>query len=271
MIIKETDKHKNLIEFRPNGTWNRYTVNGEPKKGMTTTIDKRFSGGGLLWWKQDVVFQAIKQTLKKEGKPIDLINEFEKSVRARVTQIEAEARDIGSMFHKIAEDYTLGKKVTEPATEPLKLMFSKFKGWWDKSGLKVIHSEKTVYSQELNIAGTCDLIVTKDSWKDEEGKQQHALLDLKTSKDFYINYIIQIHGYKKLVEDSLDIKISKLGIVKIPKEPNGDIEMRWYNYRPMYLKALKACHYLARIEDKFIELTKEYVKQRAKRRPNGKQ
>jgi hypothetical protein len=271
MIIKQTDKHNNLIEFDPKGRFNRYKVNGEPKKGMTTTIDKRFSGGGLLWWKQDVVFQALKQTLKKSGQPIDLIQQTEDSVRARVKEIESEAATIGTMLHNIAEDYALGKQVNEPATEPLSLMFQKFKNYWDRSGFKVIHSEKTVYSEELDIAGTCDLIVTKDSWKNEEGKQEYALLDIKTSKDFYVNYIIQIHGYKKLVEDSLDIKISKLGILKIPKEPSVDVEMRWFNYRPMYIKALKACHYISKVEEKFNSLTKEYIKQRAKRRPNGKQ
>lgn len=270
MIVKQTDKHNNLIEFDPKGRFNRYKVNGEPKKGMTTTIDKRFSGGGLLWWKQDVVFQALKQTLKKSGQPIDIIQQTEDAVRARVKEIESEASTIGTMFHKLAEDYALRKKVVEPATEPLKLMFSKFKAFWDQSGFKVIESEKTVYSAELDIAGTLDLVVTKDSWKDEDGKQQYALIDLKTSKDFYVNYIIQIHGYKKLLEDSTDLNISKLGIIKIPKEPSVDVEVRWFKFRPMYLRALKACHYISKVEDKYNELTKEWIKQKAKRRTNGK-
>lgn len=150
-------------------------------------------------------------------------------------------------------------------------MYNKFKTYWDQSGFKVVYSEKTIYSSDLDLAGTCDLVVTKDDWKDKEGKPQYALLDMKTSKDFYVNHVIQIHGYKKMIEDSFDINITKLGLLNIPKEPNKSIEMRWYQMRPMYLKALKACHYIAKVEAKFKDLENERIKQKAKRRPNGKQ
>ena len=34
---------------------------------------------------------------------------------------------IGTNMHSLAEDYINGKEVVTPASEPLKLMFSKFK------------------------------------------------------------------------------------------------------------------------------------------------
>ena len=264
MIIKQTDKNDNLIEFRPKEKFKRYTVNGEIKKGMTTTIGDRFKGG-LLTWKQNVVFEAMGQVFRKEKLPIDLISKYEKLIQARVKEIEDSASIIGSNFHEIAEAYAKGENPPEPQTEPLVTMFTKFKTFWDASGYKIVHTEMPVYSKDLDIAGTFDLIITKDKWKDKEGNQQYALVDMKTSKDFYVDQVLQIHGYKKLIEDSLDIKISKLGVLNIPKEPNKNIEMRWYKQRSMFLNAVKACHYLTKAQLKYNELEKERKKQKTKR------
>lgn len=270
MIIKQTDKNNNLIEFNPKNNFKRYQVNGETKKGMTTTIGDRFKGG-LLNWKQSVVFEAMGQVFRSEKLPVDLISKYEELIRARVKEIESSATTIGSNFHEIAEQYALAKNPPEPQTEPLVTMFNKFKTFWDASGYKVVHTEMPVYSKEIDVAGTFDLIITKDKWKDKDGNPLYALVDMKTSKDFYVDQVLQIHGYKKLIEDSLDIKISKLGVLNIPKEPNKDIEMRWYKYKPMFLNAVKACHYLTKVQVKFNDIEKERKKHKANRRPNGKQ
>ena len=47
----------------------------------------------------------------------------------------------------LAEDYINGKEVVTPASEPLKLMFSKFKKFWDSKKIKVIGTERTYYSK----------------------------------------------------------------------------------------------------------------------------
>jgi|TARA_R100001198_G_C5229285_1_gene208974 hypothetical protein len=254
-VIKNKDKHGNLIEFRPADNKYRYKVNGEVKPGVTGLIGKRFAGGGLMWWAEHCVYTAIEQIMKKDKKPIDETQQFRSKVESRVKEIMAEARDIGTNMHKMAEDYINKKEIIQPSTEPLKTMFDKFTKWWAKKGFEVIATETTCYSQELDVCGTFDAIVTHKAWK---GK--YALLDFKTSKDFFIDQPIQISTYKKLIEDSTNLKIEYLAIVKIPKDPKEEIQMRMFELKPRYLKAFKACQFLAKVELDFAKRQREYNK-----------
>ena len=254
-VIKNEDKHGNLIEFRPNDNKYRYKVNGEVKPGVTGLIGKRFSGGGLMWWAENCVYKAIEQIMTYDKRPIDEIQQFRSKVESRVKEIQSEARDIGTNMHSLAEDYINKKEVIEPDTEPLKTMFHKFKKWWQSTGFEVIATETTCYSEELEVCGTFDAIVTKKSWK---GK--HALLDFKTSKDFFIDQPIQIATYKKLIEDSTNLKIDYLYIVKIPKDTKEDIQMRLFEIKPRYLKAFKVCKFLNELELDFAKRQREYNK-----------
>ena len=105
-------------------------------------------------------------------------------------------------------------------------MFSKFKKFWDKKKIKVIETEKTYYSKELDVCGTLDCLV--------KYKGKIGILDFKTSKDFYPDMPIQIHTYKKLVEDSTDLKIEDLASKKI------EVEIEKIKYKAsILLKPLK--------------------------------
>ena len=56
-------------------------------------------------------------------------------------------------MHSIAEDYINDRKVIEPATEPVKTMFNKFKTWCDSKGFtaRIRTTETTCYSEELDV------------------------------------------------------------------------------------------------------------------------
>ena len=64
------------------------------------------------------------------------------------------------------------------------------------------------------------------------------------------------------------MKISKLAIINVPKEPSKDVEIRYFKISNKYLKAFRACQYLDKIEADFASRTKEWKKQLAKRRAN---
>ena len=122
-----------------------------PKQGVTSLIGKRFSGGGLLWWAENCVYEALKAKLHFENKPIDHTQQLIDDLRARVKTIKEEAATIGTNLHKLAEDYITNKKVITPETEPLKTMYLKFKAYWDHSGFKVLAVEKSMYSPDLDV------------------------------------------------------------------------------------------------------------------------
>ena len=255
MIKKSKDKHGNIIEFAPKARGARYTVNGLKKKGVTTIIGERFGKGPLMWWSENCVYEALQQLLKANKKPVDEIQQLMDDLKYRVKSIKEDAMHIGTNMHSLAEDYILGKEVITPNSEPLKTMFSKFKKFWDSKKIKIIETEKTFYSKELDVCGTLDALV--------KYKGQVGILDFKTSKDFYPDMPIQIHTYKKLVEDSTNLKVQFLAVINIPKEPVKNVEMRVFQIKPKYLKGFKACKYLMNLDEDFKQRNLEYNKQRS--------
>ncbi len=256
MIIKSKDKHGNIIEFNPKGRGARYTVNGLKKKGVTTIIGERFGKGALMWWAENCVFEALHQKLKHDKKAVDEVQQFIDDLRYRVKGIKENASNIGTNMHSLCEDYITGKNPVEPTTEPLKTMFNKFKKFWKKRNLEMLETEKTYYSDELDVCGTLDVLVKR--------KGKVGILDFKTSKDFYPDMPVQIHTYKKLVEDSTKHKIEFLAVINIPKEPVKDVSIRFFDIKPRYLKAFKACKYLNTVEEDFKKRNEEYNKLRRK-------
>ena len=256
MIIKSKDKHGNIIEFNPKGRGARYTVNGLKKKGVTTIISERFGKGALMWWAENCVFEALHQKLKHDKKAVDEVQQFIDDLRYRVKGIKENASNIGTNMHSLCEDYITGKNPVEPTTEPLKTMFNKFKKFWKKRNFEIVETEKTYYSDELDVCGTLDVLVKR--------KGKIGILDFKTSKDFYPDMPVQIHTYKKLVEDPTKHKIEFLAVINIPKEPVKDVSIRFFDIKPRYLKAFKACKYLNNVEEDFKKRNEEYNKLRNK-------
>ena len=111
-----------------------------------------------------------------------------------------------------------------------------FQKFWKKNKLKVIESEKILYS-ERGYCGTLDLIAS-----DKENNLW--LIDIKTSKGLFLNMVHQIHGYKLAYEEQTGKKINKMFIVRLPKT-NEEFEAIQILYKKDHLKAflgLLSCH-----------------------------
>ena len=252
-VIKREDVNNNVIEFRPNDNRYRYKVNGETKRGVTTLISARFGKAPLMLWAKKLPLTALEWQLESEGKSKDYIYNFIDNLKKKISELEIKDATTGTLMHSYCEDYINGKKVVPPTTEPLITMFNKFTKWWDNRGYTVLATEQTCYSEELDVCGTFDAVV-----KDKNGKT--ILLDFKTSKDFYPDQPIQIATYKKLIEDSTNLKIDSYGIIKIPKDPLQEVSLRMYQPKPTYLKGFKACKFLDTFERDFLQRNKEYNK-----------
>ena len=256
MQTKSTDKHGNVIHFNPKAFGQRYDVNGDKKTGVTTIIGQRFGKGALIWWAENIVYESILSKYQIEKKPVDFIQQEMDKLKAIVSEKKMEAAQIGTNFHNIAEQYILGKNPTAPMTEPLLTMYNKFTKFWDNAGFEVVATEKTMYSNELDVCGTADLIVTHKKWNGKFG-----ILDFKTSKDYYPDMTVQLAAYAKLCEDSSNIKIDYLGIVKVPKEPTKDIDLFMIKPDNEYLDAFKHCQALLKYEASFGKKMRAYKKQ----------
>jgi len=252
-VITREDKNNNIIEFRPLDKRYRYKVNGETKRGVTTLIGARFGKAPLMLWAKKLPLTALEWQLESEGKSKDYIYNFIDGLKKKIAELEIKDATTGTLMHSYCEDYINGKNVVPPTTEPLITMFDKFTKWWDSRDYKVLATEQTCYSKDLDVCGTFDVIV-------QNKKGKNVLLDFKTSKDFYPDQPIQIATYKKLIEDSTNLKIDSYGIIKIPKDPTQEVSLRMYKPESIYLKGFKACKFLDSFERDFLKKTKEYNK-----------
>tara|TARA_R100000700_G_scaffold38522_1_gene49928 strand:+ start:850 stop:1623 length:774 start_codon:yes stop_codon:yes gene_type:complete len=250
------NKTGNYIQHNPKGFGKRYIVDGEPKTSVTTIIGNHQNKNGLMFWKRKMVLDGLKDVLVRNKEPIDKINNLIKQVQSRTDELETHARDIGTALHEYIDLYLKGKGPSLPESEPLKTMVTKWSNWWKSSGFKIVVSELPLYSPKFDVAGCLDMIVTKDSWK---GK--NALLDTKTSKDFYVDQAIQVETYKRFVEETTDIKIHYLGIVNVPKQPNKEVSIMKLKIDDLYFKGFKASKFLENLESKFNKKVQKWKKE----------
>jgi len=256
MTIKIVNKLNNNILFDNKAKGFRYKVDGVGKKSVTTIIGNHQNKNGLLYWKRKMVLDGLKDVLLKKNEPIDKINTLIKEVVNRTEEMESYARDVGTNLHEWIDLYLKGKNPSLPEEKTLKRMVDMFKAWWEEEKFEVVVSELPLYSPKYDLAGCTDVIVTKKEWK---GK--NALLDWKSSKDFYVDQAIQVETYKRFIEETTDFKIHYLGIVNIPKDPNKQVSMMKLKMEDVYFKGFKASRFLENLESKFNKKVSKWKKE----------
>ena len=90
-------------------------------------------------------------------------------------------------------------------------MFLRFVNFWETSGAELMETEVFLYSDQLNIAGTCDLVCKIND--------KVCVIDIKTSNHLQITYELQSAIYARCFEECYDQKVDKVGILwlKSPK------------------------------------------------------
>ena len=226
-------EHGHQVEF--NAEKHVYIHNNNYVVGMSTILGK-LASPMLENWKIANQVNAIKKEMERHGIPIDKIETIILNAKTNAKKQGDNILNIGSMVHKFCEMWLKGEKFTEPSDPVVKACFDKFKKFWKKHKLKLVESEKILYS-ERGYCGTLDLVAI-------DPKGNLWLIDIKTSKGIFINMVHQVHGYKLAYEEQTGKKINKMYIVRLPKD-NGDFEARHILYKKEHLKAflgLLSCH-----------------------------
>ena len=147
-----------------------------------TTNDSRFYEDGKLTY-PSVTFvlsyfpkgKHFEEWLKKVGYASDFIVK--------------KAADEGTLVHNLIEQYLLGKKVDLMENDNPKYdikvwkMFLRFVEFWETTNAELVETEVFLYSDSLNIAGTCDLVckINDKLW----------VIDVKTSNQLQTTYDVQ--------------------------------------------------------------------------------
>jgi ATP-dependent exoDNAse (exonuclease V) beta subunit len=126
--------------------------------------------------------------------------------------IVKKAAEEGTQVHEMIEEYLEGKEMNflSPTGYPqynpdVWQMFLRFVEFWETYKPKLIEAEVHLFSDELKVAGTCDLIVEID------GKLW--LIDFKTSNHIQPTYELQTAVYGQCYKECYGKDVDNYGIL----------------------------------------------------------
>ena len=127
----------------------------------------------------------------------------------------------GTQVHEAIEDYLMGQDVqwmdqwgkTKYSHKVWKMIL-KFVEFWETHQPKLVESEVHVFSDELKIAGTADLILEIDG--------ELWMVDIKTSNHLHDTYDLQLACYTQSWNESFERPIDRMGILWLKASTRGE-------------------------------------------------
>ena len=171
-----------------------YKIDNKKVPSVTTILGRFKNATGLLIWANQIGLkgQLYQDELKKAG-------------------------DIGTALHDLAEIHIKEEYYELPEDEKVRNCFNQFLEWWDNNNYKVTWTEKHFCSEKYLYGGTPDLLVN-----------ENILVDFKTSKGIYSDYLVQGSAYAKLIEENENRKIDKFIICRFSKD-NSQTEIKEFS------------------------------------------
>ena len=118
----------------------------------------------------------------------------------------------GTKVHNMIEAYLNGEELNflSPNKQPLYetdvwVNFLKFVEFWETFKPTLIETEVHLFSDELKVAGTCDMVceINGELW----------VIDFKTSNHVHTTYYFQTAVYSKCYEECFGKKVARRGIL----------------------------------------------------------
>jgi len=196
---------------------------------MSTPTDNRQNRrGGFYWHEGNIPFVSVTTVLGVIGKPAlqywfgkevykAMVNDpglSEKEALSAPYVTSKAAMKRGTTVHAIVENYVDNKDYVDSASEEFKPYAKAFYNWVKDFDVEILEHEKTVLSHKYGYAGTMDLIVKF------RNSGRIMIIDIKTGKDIYDDYFLQLSAYKQGLEEVEGIK-ADMGILLLPTNAAG--------------------------------------------------
>ena len=130
--------------------------------------------------------------------------------------IVKKAAEQGTQTHEMIEDYLNGKELNflsssgNPMYDPsVWQMFLRFVDFWEEYKPKLIETEVHLFSDEIKVAGTCDMVCEIEI----DGKTELWIIDFKTSNHLQTTYDLQTAIYGKCYEECFGKKADRYGVL----------------------------------------------------------
>ena len=188
-ILEISDDHKQIT--LPDGRY--YQRNGEYYPSVTYVLSHYPKGKFFEDW------------LKKVGYSADYIVK--------------KASEEGTQVHEMIEAYLNGEELKflehgRPMYAPnIWQMFLRFVDFWEEYKPTLIEAEIHLFSDELKVAGTCDMIceINGELW----------VIDFKTSNHLQTTYDLQTAMYAKCFEECFGKKVDRTGVLWLKSSKRG--------------------------------------------------
>ena len=189
-ILEVSDDHKQIT--LPDSRY--YRRNGEYYPSITYVLNCYPKGKHFQDW------------LKKVGHSADWIVK--------------KAAEEGTAVHELIEEYFEGKEMNflndygNPKMNPeIWRMFLRFVDFWETYKPTLIETEVHLFSEELKVAGTCDLICEIDGvlW----------VIDFKTSNHLQTTYDLQGAAYAQCYKECFGKEAERIGVLWLKSKSRG--------------------------------------------------
>ena len=139
-----------------------------------------------------------------------------KKVGYSADHIVKKAAEQGTQVHEMCEAFLLGEELNflgphgRPMYHPdVWQMFLRFVDFWEEYNPTLIETEVHLFSDELKVAGTCDMVCEIEI----DGKTELWIIDFKTSNHLQTTYDLQTAVYGKCYEECFGKKADRYGVL----------------------------------------------------------
>ncbi len=179
-----------------------FLKDGTKVPGTTTICGAYKDAGGLIHWSWEQGRAGIKEpnltevanallNAFRDGSGLETIKALLKEGMQGLDYRETrdKAADIGTLVHAAIEANIRGE--APPVMEEIpERAYRAFLKWQAQNNLEILEQEVQLVSEEFKYGGTLDAVGIADG--------KHTLLDWKTSKGVYKNYLLQLAAYAQL-------------------------------------------------------------------------
>jgi len=139
--------------------------------------------------------------------------------------IVKKAAEEGTLVHEMIEDWLNGKEIkflyddgNSKMPSHVWQMFLRFVDFWETYNPTLIEAEVHLFSDEIKVAGTCDLVCEIEI----DGKMERWIIDFKTSNHLQTTYDLQGAIYAQCWEECYGKKIDRVGVLWLKSKSRGE-------------------------------------------------
>lgn len=190
-----------------------YFWDKQPVPGVTTVL-RVIDKPKLLGWEKKIMRNFWLEAVTAGRKDFAVIHK-ESWTAAR--KLSGAAKDIGTNVHAFAEAVLKNLPLPALETDEAKRGAEAFHKWQSAHTIKLLSSERRVFSLEHYFAGTCDLIAEIDG--------EYCVGDFKTSSGIYPEMRLQTAAYQHAIQEEKGFKVGARWIIRFDKK-TGEFEAK---------------------------------------------